>query len=72
MNWAFLTPPAIAYYIKSDILTSKKYDLSSLKIVMTGGSKVPKEVVNEFKKQLPHVLFCSGYGTNKLFLILLS
>ena len=53
----------ISHYVKSGILNSENYSLSSLKVVMTGGAKIDKNTIEEFKKCLPHVSFFNVYGS---------
>ena len=62
VDWSFLTPLIICHYVKSSILETKMYNLSTLKAVMTSGSKINKNAIEEFKKALPHVAYVNLYG----------
>ena len=50
----------VTQWTKSEAL--KNYELKSLKIVLTGGAKLSGEILDEFKRQLPNVIFGQGYG----------
>lgn len=42
--------------------TLQKYDLSSLKVIVDGGEKMPEPLIREFHDKLPNTWFCDGYG----------
>lgn len=62
-----ITPTMMVHFCKSGVL--KRHDLSSLRIVMTGGSKVSEEVFNEFQGGLPIAFAMQGFGMYNLILL---
>lgn len=56
----FITTDMINVFNKAEVF--KKYELPSLKLVQTGGSKINREVFEEFQNTLPHTLVLQGYG----------
>ncbi|KAJ7295189.1 hypothetical protein O6H91_12G091800 [Diphasiastrum complanatum] len=55
-----VVPPIVSAIIKSPVVS--KYDLTSLKVLGSGGAPLSKEVIDAFAKQYPHVLLSQGYG----------
>lgn len=53
----------INVFNKSEVF--KKNKLESLKLIQTGGSKINREVFEEFQKDLIHTLVIQGYGKFK-------
>ena len=62
VNWAYISPMQVAYYVKSKVLWTNKYELKSLKSIWTGGSKIASKIIEDFKKSLPHVNVVNSYG----------
>ena len=61
MQWIFVGTGIINQLFKSDdVLT--KFDLSSVKYILTGGSKVRAEVTNRINKVLTSGEILQGYG----------
>ncbi|CAH1424210.1 unnamed protein product [Lactuca virosa] len=56
--WA--VPPVILALTKQDVV--KKFDLSSLKLIISGAAPLGKELIDECAKKFPHVLVLQGYG----------
>jgi fatty-acyl-CoA synthase len=44
---------------------ARRYDLSTLKTVLTGSEPVPVPLIEEFAEQLPHVGILQGYGMSE-------
>ncbi|KAM7272266.1 hypothetical protein ACFE04_026929 [Oxalis oulophora] len=55
-----VSPPLIVALVKSDL--TKKYDLSSLFGLGSGGAPLGKEVADKFKEKFPDVALSQGYG----------
>lgn len=55
-----VSPPLVVAMAKSDIV--KKYDLSSLQGLGSGGAPLGKEVSHKFSARFPHVEIGQGYG----------
>lgn len=47
-------------FVKADYV--KKYSLSSLKVIISGGAIIKEKVQKELKSILPHVQILQGYG----------
>ncbi|CAH9135858.1 unnamed protein product [Cuscuta epithymum] len=54
------SPPLVVAMAKSDLV--KKYDLSSLKLIASGGAPLGREIAERFKARFPHVNVIQGYG----------
>lgn len=62
LKYATLVPPILVLLAKSSKLISR-YDLSSLRFVMTGAAPIADEICTELKKQIPSVVqIAQGYG----------
>ncbi|XWS51377.1 hypothetical protein CRYUN_Cryun12cG0171400 [Craigia yunnanensis] len=55
-----VSPPLIVALTKSDL--TKKYDLSSLLLLGSGGAPLGKEVAERFKEKFPTMELIQGYG----------
>ncbi|OMP11430.1 AMP-dependent synthetase/ligase [Corchorus capsularis] len=55
-----VSPPLVVALVKSDL--TKKYDLSSLLLLGSGGAPLGKEVAERFKEKFPDVELVQGYG----------
>ncbi|KAK8973476.1 hypothetical protein V6N11_064717 [Hibiscus sabdariffa] len=55
-----VSPPLVVAFIKLDL--TKKYDLSSLLLLGSGGAPLGKEVAERFKEKFPTVELVQGYG----------
>ncbi|XVE56627.1 hypothetical protein DITRI_Ditri04bG0025900 [Diplodiscus trichospermus] len=55
-----VSPPLVVAFTKSDL--TKKYDLSSLMLLGSGGAPLGKEVAERFKEKFPTVGLVQGYG----------
>ena len=53
----------IGHYVKSGVLKTKMYNLNTLKVVMSGGAKLTKNTIEEFKNSLPHTSFVNLFGS---------
>lgn len=60
INSFFLTPSMVTHFCKSDLF--KKYKLESVQAIFTGGAKVSKEILEEFKNKIPNATLTQGYG----------
>ena len=40
----------------------KKYGLESLKLIQTGGSKINRDIFDEFQNDIPNTKVIQGYG----------
>lgn len=58
----------INVFNKSEVL--KKYKVPTLKLLMTGGSKINHEIFEIFQNSLPNTLVFQGYGRYIYFFIL--
>ncbi|CAI9290033.1 unnamed protein product [Lactuca saligna] len=56
----WVVPPVILALAKQDVV--KKFDLSSLKQIASGGAPLGKELMEECAKKFPHVVVIQGYG----------
>ncbi|CAK5033001.1 unnamed protein product [Meloidogyne enterolobii] len=62
LKYATLVPPILVLLAKSPKLISR-YDLSSLRFIMTGAAPVADEICTEIKKLIPSVAqIAQGYG----------
>ncbi|XP_011629958.1 luciferin 4-monooxygenase-like [Pogonomyrmex barbatus] len=61
ITWFATDPFMIIYFVKTDTLD--KYRLSTLKLIVTSGSILPKQHQEALAKKLPHVLINNGYGS---------
>ena len=50
----------ITHWCKANVI--KNYKLESLKMVLTGGAKLTREIMIQFRKSIPHVMMGQGYG----------
>ncbi|MCD7458396.1 4-coumarate--CoA ligase-like 5 [Datura stramonium] len=57
-----LVPPILVALVNNADLIRKKYDLSSLKNVLSGGAPLSKEVTEGFLEKYPSVTILQGYG----------
>ncbi|KAB2073085.1 hypothetical protein ES319_A07G060000v1 [Gossypium barbadense] len=55
-----VSPPLVVAFTKSEL--TKKYDLSSLMLLGSGGAPLGKEVSERFKEKFPTVELIQGYG----------
>ncbi|GMI95188.1 hypothetical protein like AT5G63380 [Hibiscus trionum] len=55
-----VSPPLVVAFIKLEL--TKKYDLSSLLLLGSGGAPLGKEVTERFKEKFPTVQLIQGYG----------
>ncbi|XVE54515.1 hypothetical protein DITRI_Ditri03aG0088200 [Diplodiscus trichospermus] len=55
-----VSPPLVVAFTKSDL--TKRYDLSSLLLLGSGGAPLGKEVAERFKEKFPTVELIQGYG----------
>ncbi|KDP30952.1 hypothetical protein JCGZ_11328 [Jatropha curcas] len=60
VNYMPVSPPLIVGLVKSDL--TKKYDLSSLLLLGSGGAPLGKDVAHRFKEKFPQVEIAEGYG----------
>ncbi|CAL1295517.1 unnamed protein product [Larinioides sclopetarius] len=58
----YIPPSVVDEFQKRDYLPSKSHDLSSLKLILSGGSVVKPNNYDFMKKIIPHVLFANSYG----------
>ncbi|KAL3321776.1 hypothetical protein AABB24_039409 [Solanum stoloniferum] len=57
-----LVPPILVALVNNADLIKKKYDLSSLASVLSGGAPLSKEVIEGFVEKYPSVTILQGYG----------
>ncbi|KAK6773030.1 hypothetical protein RDI58_028268 [Solanum bulbocastanum] len=57
-----LVPPILVALVNNADLIKKKYDLSSLASVLSGGAPLSKEVIDGFVEKYPSVRILQGYG----------
>lgn len=57
-----LVPPILVALVNNADLIRKKYDLCSLKSVLSGGAPLSKEVIEGFLEKFPSVTILQGYG----------
>lgn len=57
-----LVPPILVALVNNADLIKKKYDLSSLASVLSGGAPLSKEVIEGFVEKYPSVRILQGYG----------
>ncbi|XP_039035693.1 4-coumarate--CoA ligase-like 9 [Hibiscus syriacus] len=55
-----VSPPLVVAFVKLEL--TKKYDLSSLLLLGSGGAPLGKEVTERFKEKFPTVELIQGYG----------
>ncbi|XP_045803451.1 4-coumarate--CoA ligase-like 9 [Trifolium pratense] len=55
-----VSPPLVTAFAKSELV--KKYDLSSIRLLGSGGAPLGKEVAESFKTKFPNVEIVQGYG----------
>lgn len=55
-----VSPPLITAFTKSELV--KKYDISSIRLLGSGGAPLGKEVAESFKAKFPNVEIVQGYG----------
>ena len=63
VTYVFLAPSYMVLLTKSDLVS--KYDLSSLKKVVTGGAMVPESVIDVFIKKLDLEQVIQAYGSTE-------
>ncbi|KAL4591580.1 hypothetical protein LXL04_004549 [Taraxacum kok-saghyz] len=56
----WVVPPVVLALTKQDVV--KKFDLSSLKFIISGAAPLGKELIEECAKKFPHVFVLQGYG----------
>ncbi|XP_011872252.1 PREDICTED: luciferin 4-monooxygenase-like [Vollenhovia emeryi] len=61
VTWFATDPFILIQFVKTDVL--KKYQLSTLRFIMTSGSIFPKQYQETLRKKMPHVLINNGYGS---------
>ncbi|XP_073122426.1 probable CoA ligase CCL5 [Henckelia pumila] len=57
-----LVPPILVALVNNHETIRKKYDLSSLHSVLSGGAPLSKEVIEGFVEKYPRVTILQGYG----------
>ncbi|KAL3641075.1 4-coumarate--CoA ligase-like 5 [Castilleja foliolosa] len=57
-----LVPPILVAMVNHADVINKKYDLSSLHSVLSGGAPLSKEVIEGFSAKYPKVTILQGYG----------
>ncbi|KAG8378048.1 hypothetical protein BUALT_Bualt08G0097600 [Buddleja alternifolia] len=57
-----LVPPILVALVNNAAIIRKKYDLSSLHSVLSGGAPLSKEVIEGFLEKYPKVTILQGYG----------
>ncbi|GFP86960.1 4-coumarate--coa ligase-like 5 [Phtheirospermum japonicum] len=57
-----LVPPILVALVNHADVINKKYDLSSLHSVLSGGAPLSKEVIEGFSAKYPNVTILQGYG----------
>ncbi|KAL0438321.1 UNVERIFIED_CONTAM: 4-coumarate--CoA ligase-like 5 [Sesamum latifolium] len=57
-----LVPPILVALVNHAETIRKKYDLSSLHTVLSGGAPLSKEVIEGFSEKYPNVTILQGYG----------
>ncbi|KAL1347267.1 hypothetical protein HN51_020740 [Arachis hypogaea] len=60
VNYMPVSPPLVVALTKSEV--AKKYDLSSLRLLGSGGAPLGKEVAENFGAKFPNVEIVEGYG----------
>lgn len=55
-----VSPPLITAFTKSELVN--KYDISSIRLLGSGGAPLGKEVAESFKAKFPNVEIVQGYG----------
>ncbi|KAF8010514.1 hypothetical protein BT93_J1214 [Corymbia citriodora subsp. variegata] len=61
-----VSPPIVLALVKSELIG--KYDLSSLRVVMSGGAPLGKEVSERFQQKFPTVELVQGYALTESLL----
>lgn len=69
---AFLVPPLMVFLAKNDLVD--KYDLSSLRFIMSGAAPLSKELEQSVmdRLQIPNLVIKQGYGMTELTVSVLS
>lgn len=62
IDWFFLYPLNAIQYVKSGILSSGKYNLTSLKTITINASKLDARIEESLRNSLPLVPIGNGYG----------
>ncbi|KAG9144430.1 hypothetical protein Leryth_022934 [Lithospermum erythrorhizon] len=57
-----LVPPILVALVNNAEAIKQKYDLSSLKNVLSGGAPLSKEVIEGFVEKYPNMMILQGYG----------
>ncbi|XP_051124106.1 probable CoA ligase CCL5 [Andrographis paniculata] len=57
-----LVPPILVALANNAEIIKKKYDLSTLHSVISGGAPLSKEVIEGFSEKYPNVVIMQGYG----------
>nr|AHM88424.1 4CL6 [Fraxinus mandshurica] len=57
-----LVPPILVALVNNAAAIKKKYDLRSLKSVLSGGAPLSREVIEGFVEKYPNVTILQGYG----------
>ncbi|KAH9478626.1 4-coumarate--CoA ligase 2 [Psilocybe cubensis] len=58
-----LVPPQLLLLVKEPIV--KNYDLSHIKVILSGAAPLPAEVYDQLIKLVPHAHICQGYGSTE-------
>ncbi|GAA0158163.1 ligase [Lithospermum erythrorhizon] len=61
-NYLPLVPPILVALVNNAEAIKQKYDLSSLKNVLSGGAPLSKEVIEGFVEKYPNMMILQGYG----------
>ncbi|KAJ8681812.1 hypothetical protein QAD02_017604 [Eretmocerus hayati] len=56
----FISPPVVSLLSKSKVFT--RYKCESLKLLMTGGERMTREILQDLQNSLPHALVINSYG----------
>ncbi|OXU31486.1 hypothetical protein TSAR_017010 [Trichomalopsis sarcophagae] len=64
VNWMFVTPSMLAEMVNAKVFS--RYDYSSVEVLMTGGSKASKTILEEIHKALPKTIVSNGFGMTEL------
>jgi len=62
--------PALVNFMATDpdAYTKRKYDLSSVKALYSGGAPLSNELGQKFQKKYPNIRLCQGYGMTEGFI----
>lgn len=66
----FVTPSMLAELINAKVFG--RHDYSSVEVLMTGGSKPSKMVLEETQKALPQAIITNGFGKKNISLLQLD